>query len=194
MIRAELDNYVNDRLQLPLGTVMLGNIAMMESEGNNIDLLNKAVITLVNIEEESTLKNAPHYRVINGNTRYENPPVVLNLYVLFTANFPTQYGNALEVLSTILEFFQGQTHFNLLNSPAFASSFPDLKEPQIVDLKLIADLYTMTFEQINHLWGSLGGKQIPFAMYKMRLVKIQAEKVLQEGGPISEIVTNNKAV
>ncbi len=195
MVRTELDAYINRCLQLPLQSVILGNVAMMESESNNVDILKKAMITLVNIEEESTLKNTPHARNINGRTRYMNPPVVLNLYVLFTANFPSQYGNALEVLSTIIEFFQGQNHFNLQNSPSFSSTFSlqDLQEPPIINLKLIADLYTMTFEQINHLWGSLGGKQIPFVMYKMRLVKITADKVLQEGDPVSEIATNNKA-
>ena len=41
------------------------------------------------------------------------------------------------------------------------------------EIRLVPELYTLTFEQINHLWGSLGGKQSPFVMYKIRLVRIQ---------------------
>ncbi|MEL6655234.1 MAG: DUF4255 domain-containing protein [Bacteroidota bacterium] len=193
LIQAELDQYVQRQLQQPADTVVLGNVAMIESEGNNVDLLNKAIITLVNIEEESTLKNVPHHRITNGSVRYENPPVVLNLYILVSANFPTRYGDSLELISTTLEFFQGQNHFTPFNSPSFSANFPDLNTPEIASLRLNVDLYTMTFEQLNHLWGSLGGKQIPFLMYKVRMLRVMADNLIQDTGTISEVVTNNRA-
>ncbi len=56
------------------------------------------------------------------------------------------------------------------------------------ELKLNIELYTLTFEQINHLWGSLGGKQVPFAMYKVRLVRIQ-ENTRQDAPLIETIRT-----
>ncbi|MNR02277.1 hypothetical protein D3C85_1181210 [compost metagenome] len=52
------------------------------------------------------------------------------------------------------------------------------------------ELYTLTFEQINHLWGSLGGRQVPFAMYKLRLVAISENAIVREVPLIEEIETN----
>jgi hypothetical protein len=48
----------------------------------------------------------------------------------------------------------------------------------------------MTFEQINHLWGSLGGKQVPFAMYKARLVAVSDHRSLGQGRLIEKIEGN----
>jgi len=56
-------------------------------------------------------------------------------------------------------------------------------------MRIIMELYTLTFEQINHLWGSLGGKQVPFVMYKARLVKIQHQ--ITEEAPLIEQIENN---
>ena len=65
----------------------------------------------------------------------------------------------------------------------------DLTQAAISDLKFTLELYTLTFEQINHLWGSLGGRQVPFAMYKLRLVAITDRALLREVPLIEEIET-----
>ena len=56
------------------------------------------------------------------------------------------------------------------------------------------ELYTLTFEQINHLWGSLGGRQIPFAMYKLRLVAVTDNAVIREVPLIEEIGTSSRVI
>ena len=66
----------------------------------------------------------------------------------------------------------------------------DLTEEDITNLKFTLELYTLTFEQINHLWGSLGGRQMPFAMYKLRLVAITERAIVREVPVIEEIETN----
>jgi hypothetical protein len=43
---------------------------------------------------------------------------------------------------------------------------------------------------VNHLWGSLGGKQQPFLLFKVRQVEIDANRMLQGGGRITEIKIN----
>jgi len=52
----------------------------------------------------------------------------------------------------------------------------------------------LTIEQINHLWGSLGGRQLPFAMYKLRLVAITDQAIVREVPPIEEINTSIKGI
>ncbi len=70
------------------GNVLIENIGLFETITVD-NLKDSIVITVVNIEEESTLKNGRTFtKWPDGLARYENRPVYLNLYVLFTANFP----------------------------------------------------------------------------------------------------------
>ena len=204
LIRDELSDYLfrNKRPgdSLAKDDIILHNIALLESDSSS-DLSNKVVITLVNTEEESTLKNKTNVmRTVNG-IQYVEPAVFLNLYILVTAtlgeDLQDAYEFALNRLSLAIQFFQAKKSFTVKNSP-FNSISTDANISQEIkdELKLNVELYTLTFEQINHLWGSLGGKQVPFAMYKIRLVKIR-ENTGEEAPLIEEIrntalVTNNE--
>lgn len=196
LLRDELSDYVFKNRRpgdsIVQDDIILHNISLMESE--NQDLSNKVVITLVNTEEESTLKNNGNVlRGLNG-IKYVEPPVFLNLYILISAtlgqDLQDAYEFALHRLSLVIRFFQVKKSFTVKNSP-FTSISGDLNIPQEIkdDLRLNVELYTLTFEQINHLWGSLGGKQVPFAMYKVRLVRIQEDTSIL-APPIEEIITN----
>ena len=54
-------------------------------------------------------------------------------------------------------------------------------------MKLILDIHTLNFEQINDLWGSLGGKQVPFVVYRTRLLELRRDAVLQAAPLIEQI-------
>jgi hypothetical protein len=114
---------------------------------------------------------------LTGGTTYHNAPVSLNLYLLFSANFTNNYDNALRILSLVLEFFQGQRTF----------TSPPSADPNRLSgrAELNFNLYTMTFEQLNHLWGALGGKQLPSALYRVYLVQLEDERA-QDGGRLIE--------
>src|SRR6478752_7106946 len=89
--------------------VVIENIGLFESTTSGINLDDKIVFTLVNIEEESTLKNAPFVRNdYTSPARYENPPVYLNLFLLITACNKSaennSYTDALEKLSLVIRF------------------------------------------------------------------------------------------
>jgi hypothetical protein len=195
LLREELSAYMAG--QGDPANVVIENIGLFETE-NSQNLEDSIVITVVNIEEESTLKNGKTYvKWPDGMARYENRPVFLNLYVLFTSNFAggvppnNGYVQALKRLSLVIEFFQGKNTFTPATSPVpLPPELTDLANPSIANLKLTMELYTLTFEQINHLWGSLGGRQIPFAMYKVRLVCITERTVRREVPLIEEIETS----
>ncbi len=173
-----------DGSEPPSAFVTLGNIALIESTLTNAGTIkDRIVLSLVNINEEETFKNAPHYERNGTNTRYRNAPIHLNLFLLFSANYD-RYENALIRLSQVIEFFQGKRVFTLRDAPPSTADEADVDE-----FKLILDLYTLTFEQINHLWGSLGGKQVPFVLYKLRLVKVQADRTLASGTAIQEVAS-----
>lgn len=192
LLREELSAYMTD--QGDPANVVIENIGLFETE-NSSNLDDSIVISVVNIEEESTLKNGKTFsKWPDGLARYENRPVFLNLYVLFTSNFAggvppnNAYVHALKRLSLVIEFFQGKNTFSpATSSVALPPELSDLSNPEIAGMKLTLELYTLTFEQINHLWGSLGGRQIPFAMYKVRLVSIAERSVRREVPLIEEI-------
>ncbi|MCW5599970.1 DUF4255 domain-containing protein [Nitrosomonas sp.] len=178
LIRDEVRNYLRQvKAALNAQDVLLGNIASLENQTN---LTDKVIITLVNVEEESALKNSKSWskNPLTGGIETRYPPVYLNLYLLFTATLPesvgesdTHYQRALNRIAAIVELFQSKKVFTVQNSPAFDPG--ELQERLLNEIQLFPELYTLTFEQINHLWGSLGGKQSPFVMYKMRVVKVQ---------------------
>ena len=185
LLRDELSSYIN--LKDASVNVVIDNIGLVETS-NGETLTNNVVITLVNIEEESTLKNQPALKrpFINNKGTYQNPPVYLNLYVLFVSNYSgSDYPLALKRLSYIIQFLQGKNSFSS-SSSVFGGSL-DLSSDTITQLRFTLELYTLTFEQINHLWGSLGGRQMPFVMYKLRLVAITEGLPLREVPVIEEI-------
>jgi Pvc16 N-terminal domain len=184
LLSDELQNYIT--FSNASADVIIDNIGMLET--SNSDSLNRhIVITLVNVEEESALKNiSPIKKGVSGLAKYENPPVFLNLYVLITCNYSgSDYILALRRLSAVIRFFQSRNSFSTRNSTNTTTPLADS-----ADLKFTMELYTLTFEQINHLWGSLGGRQVPFVMYKLRVVAITERAVVRTVPLIEEIETN----
>jgi hypothetical protein len=187
LLRNELQAYINTKDASV--NVIVDNIAMFETASGDT-LTNNIVLTLVNIEEESALKNQPPLkRPVGATGVYENTPVFLNLYVLFTCNYSgNDYRLALRRLAYIIQFLQSKTSFS--TATGISSVVGDLDSDDAINLKFTLELYTLTFEQINHLWGSLGGRQMPFAMYKLRLVAITERAVVREVPLIEEIELN----
>ncbi len=187
LLKTQLLQFLQERDKLNWRSsydVALANMAQLDVESNNaVTNTDKILIGIVNLEEESTLKNTIDVRRKNmhGDVEYLHPPVNLNLHLLFGSNF-ISYENAILWLSYIIEFFQTKKVFNLSNSGD--SNDKDLLGP---DFKMIMELETLSFEQMNFLWGSLGGKQIPHVLYKARLVKIQGDQILSRGRVITDI-------
>jgi hypothetical protein len=159
-INHHLDNPVTPVQEL---FAVIGNIVRLDTDGAQGELSNRIVITLVNIEEEKALKNEPHYIKANQTAQRVRPPVFLNLYLLFTCTH-SDYGTALAMLSRLIGFFQVQNAFNAGTANV---AFPSGLE------RITLDLHSLTTEQLNHLWGILGSKHLPSALYKLRLTPVQ---------------------
>lgn len=181
LIQVTLQDYIfNTEPTLGSSVVVVDNIALAEQLGGSNNQLNGHVImSLVNLQEESTLKNAPYYRVENGRTIYQNPPISLNLFILFSV-LHNQYETTLKLLSRVIECFQ-------FNPEVSSETLPLPGSPSPQNIQVVLDLYSLTFEQLNHLWGSLGGKQVPFVLYRARLVALEAQQRQAEGSVITEI-------
>jgi len=127
-------------------------------------------MSLVNIEEDRVYK-VNDTRIYSNNPvkpAYQKPPVYLNLYVLFASNFSSansgdNYLDGLNLISFVIQFFQHQNVFTPENSPAMADAGIE---------ELIFDLRTLSFQDLNNLWGVLGAKYLPSVLYKVRLLTI----------------------
>ncbi len=164
--------------------IVLGNVAMSKfAGGNNENLEDKVIVQMVNIAEESSLKTLINRRQ-EGLRFIEYPPEVnINLYLLFAANYG-DHEVGIRRIFRVIEFFQGKKHFNTNNSPLPTLNGADDEDNYFeVDI----DLHTLSFEQLNDLWGSLGGKQIPFVLYRVRLITLNMELPKGGGGLVTEI-------
>jgi hypothetical protein len=165
--------------------VELGNIARVydnETTGTSEPITNRAILSLVNVEEDRVSKQQENYVKSTLSTRYKSPPLFLNLYMLVAVN-RNSYGQSLAWLSHILQFFQFQNVFTPITHPS-------LEESRI--LKLIVELHTLNFEQINHLWSTLGGKYLPSVLYKIRQITLDEDLMTSESGFIREIRLDEK--
>lgn len=186
LISSQLNEYIE-----PLAgdaEVVIGNIATHEMPDQN-GLNDKVVISVINVEEEHTLKNYTRDQKIGGTVSYFHHPVHLNLFLLFAANYPQSYDTALIRLSSIIRFFQHRNSFDIQSAQPLPDTL-DITDPEDMEMLLKIELCTLTFEQINYLWGTLGGKQMPFVLYKARLITIEENKIYKEGGIIEEIRTD----
>ncbi len=189
-LNTQLDNYLRAKLDPTSSSpfIQLANIAWNDTDnsggGNGNNASASAFITLVNVEEDRISKwPEPTRRLTDNSIVYENPTIYLNLFLLFSVNL-SSYPESLKRLSYIIQYFQYKNVFTTLNSPGL---------PDGID-KLILDLSTLSFQDMNNLWGILGSKYLPSVMYKLRLIKISEEFAQGDAALIHEIEIKDKSL
>lgn len=197
LLRYHLESRLNGLQALAADSVVVGNIALRESNNPDTrpDIAGKIVISLVKTEEEFALKNQPNHRrhPVSGNLEMIDPPVFLNLYLLIVPNVDN-YATALTFLSRIIGVFQHQRVFDE-NNTEWPSTGGDTEPLPIQHFQFNMQMLSPTFEQLNHLWGIAGGKLLPSVLYKLQLQKLEyvADEV-RPGSPITEIVLNEQII
>lgn len=180
IITDELNDYLNEN------TVALANIADANAEGNSPGSFPDISLSLINLKEEFTLKNVPNNYVNGTSVTYKNPKIYLNLFVLFSINKST-YTESLKSLTKVIAFFQGKKVFTHANT-----NYDNIDGSEnIKSFQFITELFTPTFEELNFIWGTLGGKQNPSVLYKITLLEIERDVVTKEGAVISELSRNS---
>lgn len=140
-------------------------------------------LMISNIEEERIFKvQVQKQKRTDNDIEVANPEIKLNLYILVAANPGANAGSydaALKRLSEVITYFQGTTFFD-------KTDYPDLDPIEY----LIVELYSLSFEQQNQLWASLGAKYMPSVVYKVRLVVIDKGFLGSKEKAIMEIDNN----
>lgn len=171
-IRTQLSN--DPTLDLDLSEIIADNMHVLAGASPDEGMY----LSLINIEEEPSLKNRPNYDKINGMLRRIEPPLILNLYILFAFNM-SNYNTSISKLSQLIGFFQTNKWFSIN-----ALTDTQLFTPPLD--KIVFELYNMNFEQMNHIWSVLGGNHYPSVVYKVRVVKVQRD-VQHDAAEVTEI-------
>jgi hypothetical protein len=176
----ELNTYLNLRSpSLTADRAVLDSL--FDTSGNlNADAKEKVVLSVVNVQEDPVYHSVEVYeKRPDGGAEMVRPEVRVNLFLLFIANF-SEYDESLKALEHVISFFQTRHVFNYSSIPALSQQAG----------RMVFELYSMTFEQKNHLWGALGGKYQPSVMYKVGLVAIRDRQLEAEVRPVEQILIN----
>lgn len=162
-LRDELNTYIRARTGSDTVEVKMSRI--VDETGKYAFTEETLGMALINIEEERTMKaHLPEYAYRNGQHVVMEPELKLNLHILCAANLK-QYDVALKYISYILTYFQSHPSFTPEQYPAL-----DVRIG-----KLIVELQSLGFEQLNQIWAFIGGKHLPSVIYRVRLIVLQDE-------------------
>jgi hypothetical protein len=135
--------------------------------------------SLVLVEEDRVMKSqVPETVFAGGKQVILEPRLKLNLHIVFAAKFQ-KYDEGLRSLSLVLTYFQSHPTFT-------PDTYPGL-DPRIE--RLTAELQSLSYEQLNQVWAFIGAKQLPSAIYKVRMVALQDSEPAAVQPPISQIQT-----
>src|SRR5262245_21803044 len=174
---AQLNDHLGTRFPSKEPHVVLSSLSTMEGTVPP-EIANRVVLTLVNIEREGAAGPPPGpTRMENGAFVRTSPALNLNLYVLVSASYGSNYAEALKLLSAVLGYFQGKPAFTAQTTPTF---------PKGLD-RLTMEIVNLDPQGVNNLWGNLGVKYLPSVLYKARMFTLQEEWVVEQVPPISGI-------
>lgn len=169
LLRDTLNGHLSSVLGVEGAQSDQGQVAFVGCESlENLDFkLGSITLLLVNLEQEFSLRSGDPYRVQmpDGTTQRTQPPIHLNLYLLFAARFK-DYEQALRYLSLVLQFFASQRVFDHSNAPALSSRIE----------KIMMELVTLPMAEQHNLFSMLRVPYLPALLYKARMVVYQDEE------------------
>lgn len=188
-LSSELNEYLKNRSNDQESTrIVLSNVAISGESGTSVGFPdNHLGMSLINIEEERVFKDQrTAFKNADGITEHMNPELKLNLYILISANYQdsiasgtsVDYEEGLKQLSYVISYFQAKNVFTKDNTPGLANTTIS---------KLVVELYSYNFEQLNNFWSVLGTHYLPSVLYKVRVITIQEKELQETALPIEKI-------
>ncbi len=178
VIKEEVDTFVKLKMK-DSREQYIQLVPVIDQDGKSSVTENTICMSLVKIEEDKVnMSNGAEVEYTPNGPQYYNPPVKLNLYVLFSAatsdGQEKNYKEALKRISRVIEFFQAKNVFNSANTPMLDTGVG----------KLTAELHNMNMEEQNNLWSMLGGMYRPSVLYRFRALMVQEKHGMDAGGPV----------
>ena len=136
-------------------------------------------ISVVNVQQDIAFRTHSTAEQRGIRSQYREPPLHLNVDVLFAFAFPT-YGANLEHLSTTLDFFQLKPMF----TPSTQDGADSVPFPPVLE-RVVFDMVNMNLAELNDLWTAVGSPYLPSVVYRVHLAKAQ----LNAAGTKPELTT-----
>lgn len=164
VLSAQLDEALRQRFGASAPVAALGSVPDLSKDNGAAVPAQPVTLTLVRVEEERSarVQVATRRRPEDDAIEEAHPEVKLYLYLLISAA-AKDYGDALKYLSAVVGFFQARPVLDRASTPGL--------DPALEKLRV--ELYTQSFEEQNHLWGTLSLRYVPSVLYRVRLVVIQ---------------------
>jgi hypothetical protein len=178
-IASQLNNVVCQRLQLNPSNpkVILSNI--VDHNGTiNVKDKNVLLLKLINIEQEPIANNSVSITREAVNFEMKSPPLYINLQLVLAAYYnPEQVQSGLDTLTIGLSFIHGKPSWNAQNTPGLPSGIK----------RLVFEMETLDFHQLNQVWGAIGTNYMPSVMYKIRMLTIDDGAIQGLVEPVKEV-------
>ncbi|WP_297332595.1 DUF4255 domain-containing protein [Flavobacterium sp.] len=165
--------------------VHLNNIATLKEHDTPVETSSAIVLSIVNIEEDKTLKNQSLYQKYQpgSNTvkRFHKPAQNLIISLLFSSydKENTKYEDGLKRLEEVIRYFQNENVFYYYNGQLNIAP-PATEEEKEESTKIILDMVSLKTDQVNQLWSYLGSRYMPSVVYSMRMIRIQKEDIINQ--------------
>lgn len=164
-------------------SIELTNIATLNDGDEFLQEKSSMILSVVNIEEDKTLKNQTLYKeyagIGNSIEKYKKPAQHLIFSLLFTSYSKNQnkYAEGLDKLEYIIKCLQNNNVFYYDTTHFFEQT--EVSENQAKSMnKIILDLVSLKSDQLNQMWSYLGSRYMPSVVYNMRMIRVQNENNL----------------
>lgn len=173
-IVGELSEFLQSRLGISEDQIVLGSV--VNQDGSVAVEGNKLVVSLINIDRDGS-------KSFSNNLSNSNPPVYINLYLLFAATYSSSninnrdYIEALKMISGVIGFFQGRNVFDHHMTPDWPSDAN----------KVVMEIEDIEFRELVNMWSQTGAKYVPSVVYKLRSLNMDEDLITDDIPPVSGI-------
>ncbi|GAB2579607.1 DUF4255 domain-containing protein [Dyella jejuensis] len=142
---------------------------------------NKLVLFLSGVERDTLAHRSTAMPIGYGNGVIQNAaPVYLNLLVMCAANFSgSHYPEALKFLSRAIAFFQGNPVLDHQNTPGMDTRLE----------RLALNMENLSSHEMHSLWSIHGGRYLPSALFRVRMITLDAGAVRSRDPVVSQTET-----
>jgi hypothetical protein len=146
-----------------------------------IQSANKLVLFLSGVERDTLAHRSTSTPIAYHNGIIQNAaPVYLNLLVMCAANLSgSHYPEALKFLSRAIAFFQGNPVLDHQNTPGMDTRLE----------RLALNMENLSSQEMHSLWSIHGGRYLPSALFRVRMITLDAGAVRSRDPAIRQTET-----
>jgi hypothetical protein len=169
-VAGQLNESLRSRFGAPDDMVVASSLLELDG-GPAHEAANKLVVFLVNVERDTMPYRSRASAGGGERGVVTREPVYLNLLLMFAANFAGgHYREALKLLSATVGFFQARPVFDHASSPMLDERIE----------KLTVEIENLSIAELSNLWGILGSRYLPSMVYRLRMVVIDQQQVVEQ--------------